>query len=144
MTTDAVRSDQVADTMQSSRNKQRWWSVITTLLILAIFAQAVFAGAMLSGFEWARPAHWAGAIALMAATLGTSLVAVVTLRRVKNGPKLGLILFLLAAAVFLQTAVGRATAKGDNLLWLHVPLGVALVGFAGQAAAVARKLGLGA
>ena len=52
--------------------------------------------------------------------------------------------FLLAAAVFLQTAVGRATAKGDNLLWLHVPLGVALVGFAGQAAAVARKLGLGA
>jgi hypothetical protein len=37
--------------------------------------------------------------------------------------------------------VGTLSAKGANLLWVHVPLGVALVGFAAQAAAGVRRLG---
>lgn len=47
----------------------------------------------------------------------------------------------LAAVILLQTALGRFSAAGANLLWLHVPLGVALVGFAAQAANAARRLG---
>ena len=137
----AVHLDPATDSSQPSRKQRQWWSVITIVLVFAIFAQAVFAGAMLSGFDWGRTAHSVGAIVLIAATLSAGLVAIVTLRQITHGPKLGLTLLLLAAAIFLQTAVGRAAAKGDNLLWLHVPLGVALVGFAGQAVTGARRLG---
>lgn len=47
----------------------------------------------------------------------------------------------LAAAVFVQTAIGHMAAKGAPLLWVHVPLGVALFGLAAQALACARRLG---
>ncbi|MEX2250308.1 MAG: hypothetical protein WD671_11805, partial [Parvibaculum sp.] len=102
---------------------------------------AVFAGAMLSGYGWARTAHLANAGLLIASTIAAGLVAVVTLRRIPHGPRLGLILLLLAAVVFLQTAIGKSAANGTNLMWVHVPLGVALVGFAAQAVAGARRLG---
>jgi hypothetical protein len=115
--------------------------VITGLLVAAIFGQAVLAGLMLSGVEWARTAHSIGAVALIASTLAVGLAAVATLRRVSHGLKFGFTLLLLAVALLLQTAVGKSLAGGANLMWLHVPLGVALVGFATQAAAAARKLG---
>ena len=69
------------------------------------------------------------------------LVSVVTLRRVAHGPKLCATLLALAVVLFLQTAVGRSSRAGANLMWVHVPLGVALVGFAARAAAGARRLG---
>lgn len=118
-----------------------WWGAVTWLLAAAIFAQAVFAGLMLSGFEWARAAHSVGAVALVAATLAAGVGAVVALRRVANGLKFGFALLLLAVVLSLQTAVGKSMTGGANLMWLHVPLGVALVGFATQAVAMARKLG---
>lgn len=117
------------------------WSIVTVGLMFAIFAQAVFAGAMLSGFEWARAAHAANASIVLGATFAAGLIATVTLRRMRNGLKLGLLLLGLAAAVFLQFALGWLAAKGANLMWLHVPLGVVLVGLAGQAVASARRLG---
>jgi hypothetical protein len=113
------------------------------LLVVAIFAQAVFAGLMLSGVEWARAAHSATAIVLIASTLTAGLISLATLRRIAHGPKLGFTLLSLAAVVFLQTVVGRSVAEGANLMWVHVPLGVALVGFATQAVAGARRLGVG-
>jgi hypothetical protein len=118
-----------------------WWGGVTWLLAAAIFAQAVFAGLMLSGVEWARQAHTAGAVALIVSTLVAGVAAVVTLRRVAHGLKFGFALLLLAVVLSLQTAVGKSMAGGANLMWLHVPLGVALVGFAMQAVAAARKLG---
>jgi len=118
-----------------------WWSIVTVGLAFAIFAQAVFAGAMLSGFDWARAAHAANALIVVGVTFTAGLAAIVTLRRTRNGLKLGLLLLGLAAAVFVQFALGRLAAKGANLMWVHVPLGVVLVGFAGQAIAVARRLG---
>jgi uncharacterized membrane protein YhaH (DUF805 family) len=121
--------------------RRRWWSVVTALLVAAIFAQAVFAGLMLSGVEWARAAHVTTAFALFAATLVAGLVAIVTLRRIPHGAKLALALLLLALVISLQTAVGKSVVEGANLMWLHVPLGVALVGFAAQAASLARRLG---
>jgi len=120
---------------------QHVWRVVTVVLVLAIFAQAVFAGAMLSGLEWAHAAHAANAVVVTGATIGAGLVAIITLRRKRNGLRLGLLLLGLAAVVFLQFALGRMAAKGANLMWAHVPLGVALVGLAGQAVAGARRLG---
>jgi hypothetical protein len=43
-------------------------------------------------------------------------------------------MFALAVILFAQAAIGRLSADGQNLLWLHVPLGVALVGLTVQPA----------
>jgi hypothetical protein len=133
--------DVPTDSSQPVRRVRQWWSVITTLLVIAIFAQAVFAGVMLSGLDWGRAAHSMTAVALIASTLTAGLASAVTLRRISRGPRLAVTLLSLAAVIFLQTAVGKFAADGANLMWLHVPLGVALLGFAGQAAVGARKLG---
>jgi hypothetical protein len=122
-------------------NLRQWWSLITTLLVIAVFVEAVLAGAILSGVAWARTAHSASAVVLIASTATAGLVAVATLRRILHGTKLGLTLLSLAAVIFLQTAVGRLSAEGANLMWVHVPLGAALIGFAALAAARARRLG---
>ena len=124
-----------------SPSLRQWWSGIATLLVLAVFAQAVFAGLMLSGVEWGRTAHALNAGVLMASTLAAGLVSLVTLRRVPRGLKLGLTLLSLALVIILQAGVGKSAAQGANLMWVHIPLGVALVGLAGQAASVARRLG---
>jgi hypothetical protein len=145
MNTDAydgvVDLDRSTDPRRHTRNLRRWWTGVTTLLVAAIFSEAVFAGAMLSGAGWGRTAHMVIAVVLIASSLVAGLVSLVTLRRVPRGPKLGAILSALALVVFLQTAAGRSSAKGANLMWVHVPLGVALVGFAARAAAGARRLG---
>lgn len=136
----AVQLGRPALPNDQSRNRRHWWSVITTLLVVAVFIEAVFAGAMLSGVGWARTAHSVNAAILIAATFAAGLVSLVTLRRIPHGAKLGLTLLSLSAVVFVQSALGALSAKGDNLLWAHVPLGVALFGFAAQAAASARRL----
>jgi hypothetical protein len=136
-----IQLDQPTAAHVPGANLRPWWSIVTVGLAFAIFAQAVFAGAMLSGFDWARAAHAANALIVVGVTFAAGLAAIVTLRRTRNGLKLGLLLLGLAAAVFVQFALGRLAAKGANLMWVHVPLGVVLVGFAGQAIAVARRLG---
>ena len=118
-----------------------WWRIIAIVLVVAIFLQAVFAGAMLSGFDWARAAHAANGVVVVAATFVAALAALVTLRRTPGGWRFALLLFALAAVAFVQFALGRMAAKGANLMWVHVPLGVMLVGLAGQVVAGARKLG---
>jgi len=123
-----------------ARGARRWWSVIVIVLVVAVFAEAIFAGAMLSGIDGARTAHKVTAAILVATTLATGLVAVVTLRRVAHGTRLGLTLLALAIVLFAQAAVGTLAARGANLLWLHVPLGVALFGLAVHAVTRARRL----
>ena len=128
---------------QSAHAPGAWpvWRLVTGALVLALFAQAVFAGAMLSGFDWARAAHAANAVVMVAAAFLAGLAAVLSLLRARNGLKLGLLLLGLAAALFVQFALGRMAAKGANLMWVHVPLGVLVVGLAGQTIAAARRLG---
>ena len=116
------------------------WSVVAALLMADVFLEAVFAGAMLSGAPWANQAHAANAVLLLAACALAGLIALATLRRAAGGRTLGLTLLALAAAVFAQMALGAMSRHGANLLWAHVPLGVALVGFAGQAVVAARRL----
>jgi hypothetical protein len=139
----AVHANRPADSSPSSLHLRQCWTAITTLIVAAVFAEAIFAGMMLSGVAWGRAAHWANAVALIASTLVAGLVSLVTLRRIPHGPRLGLTLLALAVVVLLQTAVGRSSVKGANLMWVHVPLGVALVGFAARAVAGARRLGGG-
>jgi hypothetical protein len=123
------------------RGSRTPWVIVTALLMAAVFVEAAFAGALLSGAGWARPAHRASATLLTLSTLVAGLTAIVSLRRIPRGMRLGLTLLGMAVAMFVQAALGVMTAKGANLLWVHVPLGVALVGLAGQAFAVARRLG---
>jgi predicted neutral ceramidase superfamily lipid hydrolase len=136
----AIHLPHPTDANELNRNPRQWWTVITIFLVVAIFAEAVFAGAMLSGFGWARSAHLANAGILIISTIAAGLAAIVTLRRAPHGLKFSLVLLGLAVVVLLQAAVGKSASTGANLMWLHVPLGVALVGFAAQAVASARKL----
>lgn len=128
-------------TGEPGRNLRRGWGAVTILIVAAVFVEAVFAGAMLSGAGWAHAAHRAGALALVASTLIAGLAGLITLRRTPHGVGLGLTLLALGATLFVQMALGAASTHGANLLWLHVPLGVALLGFAGLAALAARRLG---
>ncbi len=142
MSTDAIQSSAPRASHGPGRNRRRGWRAVTALLVAAVFAEAVLAGAILSGVGWARAAHGATAGLLIVSTAIAGLVALVTLRRVPHGARLGLTLLSLAVALLLQAVIGALTAKGGaNLLWVHVPLGVALVGFAAQAVADARRLG---
>ncbi|HZZ89719.1 MAG TPA: hypothetical protein VFE13_15435 [Caulobacteraceae bacterium] len=137
----AVRLRGPDESSQPGRNLRQWWTSITILLAATFFMEAVFAGAMLSGLGWARKAHAASAMMLIASTLVAGLAALVGLRRIPHGLRLGSTLLSLAAVALLQAAVGALSAKGANLTWIHVPLGVALVGLAGLAVTAARRLG---
>jgi hypothetical protein len=130
-----------SDAPSTEPSLRRWWNVITALLAIAVFMEAVFAGAMLSGVDWARAAHSMNAVILIASALAAGVVSLITLRRIPHGTKFGLTLLSLAALVALQMAAGKLTAEGANLLWVHVPLGAALVGFAMLAVFRARRLG---
>jgi hypothetical protein len=123
------------------RALRRWWGVTAIALVAAVFIEAVFAGAMLSGAGWARPAHAATALLLVVSSAVAGLIGLFTLRRVPHGLRFSLTLMSLAIVLFVQMALGRLSAHGAGLLWLHVPVGVALVGLAMQAAATARRLG---
>ncbi len=117
------------------------WAPITRLLMLAIFAQSIFAGLLLSGEAWGRTAHRLTAFGLVAVVLLAGIVAIVTLRDVDTGPRLAMLLIGLAVSLAIQTVLGMLSAGGERLLWLHVPFGVALVGFAAQLEVTARQLG---
>lgn len=129
------------DLPSTVRNPRRLWSAITILLLIAVVMEAVFAGAMFSGVGWARATHSTMAIVLLASMLTAALASFISLRHIPNGTKLGLTLLSLTAVTFLQIAAGKLTAAGSNLLWVHVPLGAALVGLFMLAVARARSLG---
>lgn len=119
----------------------RAWSVLTRLLVVAVFSQSIFAGALLSGEGWGRTAHGIMALSLVGVTLGAGIVAGLTLRGVgRDASRLTVLLLGLAVILFCQTVIGRLSAEGENLLWLHVPLGVALVGLTVQPARIAGRL----
>ncbi len=116
------------------------WIAIARLLMVAVFVQSIFAGLLLSGELWGRTAHRLTAFSLIAAALLTGIAALLTLLRTEGGPRLAGSLLALAAALVLQAAVGIRSADGERLLWLHVPLGVALTGFTANLEAAARRL----
>jgi uncharacterized membrane protein YoaK (UPF0700 family) len=128
------------DASDRSRDPLRWWSVITFLFAVAVFGEVIFAGAMLSGSGWARAAHAVNARILIAAMIAAGLVAIVSLRRIPQARKLGWTLLSLAGLVFVQAALGALSAKGANLMWIHIPLGVALFSVAAFVAMANMRL----
>jgi hypothetical protein len=136
----AVQADQPTVRNQG-RNVRRLWRVVTTLIAIILFLQAFFAGAMLSGFAWGHTPHKAAADILIVSTLTAGVAAIVTLRRIAHGPRLALILLSLTLLEVLQTTIGRLSAEGASLMWIHIPLGVALVGLASGSVSAARLLG---
>lgn len=129
------------DSGHPARAQQRLWRAVAATIMAGIFAQAISAGALLSGADWAQAAHRGMAAALIVSALVAGVVAVITLRKVTHGTRFGMTLLTLAVLIFLQAAVGKSIAQGATLMWIHVPLGVALVGFAGLALTSARRLG---
>jgi hypothetical protein len=118
----------------------RRWTVFTRSLVFLVFSQSLFAGVLLSGESWGRTAHASIALGLVAGTALGSIVAIVTFRRMGGGRRLAGMLAALSLLLFFQMIVGRLSAEGENLLWLHVPLGVALVGLMVQPAIAASRL----
>ena len=116
---------------------------MTRLLVIVVFSQSIFAGVLLSGEPWGRTAHGWTALGLVIGTLVAGIVAALSLRGVGGGRRLSGMLAALSLLLFVQMVVGRRSAEGANLLWLHVPLGVALVGMMVQPAIAARRLGAG-
>ncbi len=136
-----ARLDRSGDAGQPGRELRRWWTLIAVALAVALFLEAIFAGSMLSGLSWARRAHATTAIVLIASAFAAGLTGLVTLRCTPHGRRLGFTLLSLAGATCIQAVLGVLSAKGANLTWIHVPLGVALVSLAGLATLSARRLG---
>jgi uncharacterized membrane protein len=130
--------------MSTDRRIGRGWVWFTTVAMWAIFLQSVTAGRILSGDDWARTAHSTTAWLLFLAVLGAGLAALASLRERRGGRRLGAVLVALAVCLFVQSGLGAAAAEGEDTLWLHVPLGVAIILFAAQAGMLARRLGSGA
>lgn len=125
----------------AGRAPARAWMVFTTVLTLAVFLQAVTAGRILTGDEWARDVHRTAAGLLIIAAVVGGLVALRRLRGRAGGRRLGWLLVLMGVGLLVEHRLGTAAADGEDTLWVHVPLGVALVGLMVRVDMLARRLG---
>lgn len=130
--------------MSTDRRIGRGWVGFTTVAVWAIFLQSVTAGRIFSGDDWARTAHRTTAGLLFLVILAAGLAALAVLRERTGGRRFAVVLVALAVCLFVQHGLGTAAADGEDTLWLHVPFGVAIIGFAAQANMLARRLESGA
>jgi hypothetical protein len=137
----SIHLDRPTESGRPGHNQRLLWSAVTIALLTGFFVEAIFAGAMLSGVAWGRRAHAILAACLIVATLAAGVFSTITLRRLRRGLTLGLALLALGTISMVQGAVGAMSAKGVNLTWAHVPLGVAVVVLAAAAVAAARGIG---
>ena len=115
--------------------------VFTTVLTWAVLLQAVTAGRILAGDDWAHDVHRIAAGLLFIAALAGGLVALVRLRDRAGGRRLGWLLVVMGVGLAVQHRLGTAAADGEDTLWIHVPLGVALLGLMVRIDVHARRLG---
>jgi hypothetical protein len=77
--------------------------VFTTVLTWAVFLQAVTAGRILTGDEWARDVHRiAAGLLFIGAVVG--------------GRRFGLVLVVVGVGLFVQHGLGTAAADGEDTL----------------------------
>jgi hypothetical protein len=124
-----------------NRQQARPWVVFTTVLTWAVFLQAVTAGRILSGDEWARDVHRSAAGLLFLVAIGGGVVALVRLRDRALGRRFGLMLVAIGVGLLVQHGLGTAAADGEDTLWIHVSLGVALVVLLTRTSQFARRVG---
>jgi hypothetical protein len=117
------------------------WVVFTRLLVIVVYVQSIFAGVLLSGYAWGRTAHRATAMSLVAGTLLAGVLAIVMLHGIPGGRRFAGLLLALGVGLAIQMTIGLKAADGERILWIHVPLGVALVGMTAGLVAVAQRLG---
>jgi hypothetical protein len=117
------------------------WRGIARLLMLATFGQSFLAGVYLSGEAWGRDLHRALGFTIAGIAIVVAVIAIATLHDTRGDRRfaLGLAGFAVMAAV--QLGLGIAAAEGTRTLWLHLPLGVALVGTAANLEVAARSVG---
>lgn len=125
----------------ADRAPARTWAMFTTVLTWAVFLQAVTAGRVLTGDDWARDVHRTTAGVLFLVAVGGGVVALVRLRDRARGRQFGLVLLAIGVGLFAEHGLGTAAADGEDTLWIHVPLGVALVALLAQATNLARRVG---
>jgi hypothetical protein len=123
------------------RAPARGWAMFTTALMWAVILQAVTAGRILTGDDWALDVHRTAADLLLLVAVGGGVVALVRLRDRAHGRRFGLMLVAIGVGLFVQHGLGTAAADGEDTLWIHVPLGAALVGLLAQASQFARRVG---
>jgi hypothetical protein len=119
----------------------RGWVVFTTALMWTVILQAVTAGRILTGDDWARDVHNTAAGLLLLVAIGGGIVALVRLRGRPGGRWFGLMLVTIGVGLFVQHGLGTAAADGEDTLWIHVPLGVTLVGLLAHVSQLARRVG---
>jgi hypothetical protein len=119
----------------------RAWAPFTTLLTWAVVFQALTAGRILTGDDWARDVHRTAAGLLVIVAAGGGVVALVRLRDGARGRRFGLTLLAIGVGLIVQHGLGTAAADGKDTLWIHVPLGVALVALLAHASQFARRVG---
>ena len=115
--------------------------MFTTVLTWAVFLQAVTAGRILTGDEMgatstAPPPACCSSWRWGAASSPSSACVTVPVAGSSawcSSPS--------ASACSCQPRLGTAAADGEDTLWIHVPLGVALVGLLAHATHVARRVG---
>jgi hypothetical protein len=130
-----------APAASARRTTARAWAGFVTVLTWAVFLQAVTAGRIFAGDDWARDAHRTVAGLLVLVAVGGGAVALVRLRGRAGGRRFGLALVAIGVGLMVQHNLGTAAAEGEDTLWLHVPLGVALVGLLARVGHVARSIG---
>jgi hypothetical protein len=107
----------------------------------AVVAQATTAGRLLTGDEWARDLHRGGAGVLVGVTIAGGATALIRLRDRRGGRRYGLTLLGAGIAMYVEFQLGTAAADGKDTIWLHLPVGVALVVLLAHAMQLARRVG---
>ncbi len=110
----------------------RWLALLITILI---FVQAVLAGRFLFVDRDAVDIHQAVANAL--SVLVIVHVALVLVTRTKWSQRVPVLTALLASLVIVQTGLGYAGRDSEDVLAIHVPVGVLTFGLASLLTAVA-------
>jgi hypothetical protein len=116
-------ADVQAGTGGASGQSIRWirWLVVTNLAMVAL--QPISAGLLMSGFGRALPAHAVVGLTLQLGLLVQVGAAVVLWWRGRVPAWVAGVSAGLFVVVLLQSAFGH-----NRQYWLHVPIGVALVG----------------
>jgi hypothetical protein len=110
--------------------------VLLRVLALLVFAQPVFAGLLLDGYGTWRDWHGTTGMAVIPLLTLTLIVLMTVAWRAGHAPGwMPLVGVGMALAIVVQNIAGNTSA-----LWLHVPLGVAILGGVGSLIARVRTL----